>query len=67
MSERNSPTPSLYQWAGGQAAFRRLIDCFYDRVERDELISPFFPGGVSEQHRAHVTAWWSEVLGGPAR
>jgi hemoglobin len=23
--------------------------------------------GVNEDHRAHVTAWWSEVLGGPAR
>jgi hemoglobin len=36
----------------------------YDRVERDELLAPFFPGGVAERHRAHV-AWWSEVLGGP--
>ena len=47
-------------------AFRRLIDCFYDRVEEDQLLSPFFPGGVSEDHRAHVAAWWSEVMGGPA-
>ena len=43
------------------------MGCFYDRVERDELLSPYFPGGVSEEHRAHVAAWWSEVLGGPAR
>ena len=62
----DNSTPTLYEWAGGEAAIRRLMDCFYDRVERDELISPFFPGGVSELHRAHVTAWWSEVLGGPA-
>ncbi len=59
------PIPSLYEWAGGGAAFRRLIDCFYDRVEADELLSPFFPGGVSEEHRARVAAWWSEVMGGP--
>jgi hemoglobin len=59
--------PSLYEWAGGQAAFRRLIDAFYDRVERDELIAPFFPGGVGEAHRDHVAAWWAEVFGGPAR
>jgi hemoglobin len=58
--------PSLYDWAGGVDAFRRLIDCFYDRVERDDLLSPLFPGGVSEQHRAHVTTWWVEVFGGPA-
>jgi len=48
------------------AAFRRLIDAFYDRVEGDELVSPLFPGGVSEKHRAHVTTWWVEVFGGPA-
>lgn len=59
-------TPSLYEWAGGQESFRRLIDAFYDRLERDELLSPLFPGGVSEEHRAHVTLWWSEVFGGPA-
>ena len=67
MTEPDAPTPTLYRWAGGEAAIRRLIDCFYDRVESDELLSPFFPGGVREDHRAHVTAWWSEVLGGPAR
>ncbi len=58
--------PSLFDWAGGAAAFRRLLDAFYDRVEGDELISPMFPGGVSEEHRAHVSAWWVEVFGGPA-
>jgi hemoglobin len=56
---------TLYEWAGGHAAITGLIDAFYDRVERDELLSPFFPGGVSAKHREHVIAWWSEVLGGP--
>jgi hemoglobin len=60
-------TPTLYEWAGGQAAIERLIDAFYDRVERDELLAPFFPGGVSREHRDHVIAWWSEVFGGPDR
>jgi hemoglobin len=57
--------PTLYEWAGGAEAFRRLLDAFYDRVEADDLLSPMFPGGVSEQHRADVTLWWSEVMGGP--
>ena len=57
--------PTLFEWAGGDVAVRRLIDAFYDRVESDDLLSPFFPGGVSEEHRAHVAAWWTEVLGGP--
>ena len=59
-------TPSLVAWAGGAEAFRRLIDAFYDRVEHDDLLAPLFPGGVSEEHRAHVTTWWVEVFGGPA-
>ena len=63
-TERPAP-PTLYEWAGGEQAFRRLIDAFYDRAEKDELISPYFPGGVHEAHRAHVAAWWREVFGGP--
>ena len=59
--------PTLFDWAGGLEAVRGLIDAFYDRVEADDLLSPLFPGGVSEVHRAHVAAWWSEVLGGPSQ
>ena len=59
--------PTLYEWAGGQSAFERLIEAFYDRVEGDELLSPLFGGSVSREHRDHVVAWWSEVFGGPER
>ncbi len=59
--------PSLYDWAGGHEAIAALLNAFYDRVEHDELLAPFFPGGVSAEHREHVTTWWSEVLGGPAQ
>ncbi len=58
--------PTLYEWAGGQDAFERLIEAFYDRVEQDGLLSPLFPGGVSRAHREHVGVWWCEVFGGPA-
>ena len=59
--------PTLYEWAGGSDAFSQMINAFYDRVEQDDLLSPFFPGGVHEDHRRHVAAWWSEVFGGPAQ
>jgi hemoglobin len=65
VAESGDP-PTLYEWAGGREAFERLINAFYDRVENDELISPYFPGGVSREHREHVILWWSEVFGGPA-
>ena len=45
-------TPTLFDWAGGATSLRGLIDAFYDRVERDDLLSGLFPGGVSEEHRA---------------
>jgi hemoglobin len=60
-------TPTLYEWAGGREAIEAMIDAFYDRVEQDDLLSSFFPGGVSEEHRRHVVTWWSEVFGGPDR
>lgn len=58
--------PTLYDWAGGREAFDRMINSFYDRVENDDLLSPFFPGGVHGEHRRNVATWWSEVFGGPA-
>ncbi|HMH90939.1 MAG TPA: antibiotic biosynthesis monooxygenase, partial [Streptosporangiaceae bacterium] len=61
-----SQPPTLYEWVQGRPAIERLINRFYDRVERDDLLSPFFPGGVSAAHREHVTTWWCEVFGGPA-
>jgi hemoglobin len=56
--------PSLVAWAGGETAITRMIEAFYDRVERDDLLSGFFPDGVSRAHRANVSAWWIEVFGG---
>jgi hemoglobin len=56
--------PTLYEWAGGRPALAAMIEAFYDRVERDDLLTGFFPGGVSREHREHVTTWWCEVFGG---
>jgi hemoglobin len=64
MTEPAADVPTLFEWAGGAPALARLINAFYDRVEQDALLSPFFPGGVSQAHREHVTTWWCEVLGG---
>jgi hemoglobin len=60
-------TPTLYEWAGREQAFDRLINAFYDRVEADDLLASLFGGHVTKAHREHVVAWWSEVFGGPAR
>jgi hemoglobin len=57
--------PTLYEWAGGREPLERMLNAFYDRVERDDLLAPLFPGGVSAEHRTHATTWWCEVFGGP--
>src|SRR5919201_1584989 len=67
MPDATKEPPTLYEWAGGHDAIGRFLNAFYDRVERDELLAPFFPGGVSAEHRRNVALWWSEVLGGPSR
>src|SRR3954470_24205627 len=61
-----APVPTIYEWAGGHAAFARWLDTFYDLVEDDELLAPLFGGTVTREHRDHVTDWWGEVMGGPA-
>jgi hemoglobin len=61
-----SETPSIHDWIGGTEAIGRWLNVFYDEVERDELLAPVFGGVVSLEHREHVTAWWAEVMGGPA-
>ena len=57
--------PTIFDWAGGRAAFAAWLDRFYDLVEQDDLLAPVFGGRVSEEHRTHVTDWWCEVMGGP--
>lgn len=56
--------PTLYEWAGGAAAFRRLTTVFYDAVEHDAVLAPVF-AHMGPDHREHVAAWLGEVFGGP--
>ncbi|MBL7259721.1 group II truncated hemoglobin [Paractinoplanes lichenicola] len=58
-------TPTLYEWAGGSAAFTRLTEAFYTRVEKDDLLAPLF-AHMPAEHAQHVATWLAEVFGGPA-
>jgi truncated hemoglobin YjbI len=57
-------TPTLYEWAGGQAALDRLTTRFYERVKDDALLAPVF-AHMSGDHPHHVALFLAEVLGGP--
>jgi hemoglobin len=57
--------PTLYDWAGGQAAFDRLTEAFYRRVRADEILGPIF-ARMPPEHPHHVALWLAEVFGGPS-
>jgi len=59
-------TPTLYEWAGGHDALRRLTEVFYDQVLEDPVLAPVF-AHMSDQHREHVAIWLGEVFRGPSR
>jgi hemoglobin len=60
-------TPTICVWAGGREALARWLNRFYDLVEAEAPdIAALFGGQVSNDHREHVTDWWTEVMGGQA-
>jgi hemoglobin len=58
--------PSLFEFAGGEAALHRLEDIFYSSVLADPLLQPLFGAGRPE-HVDHLTAFTAESFGGPDR
>jgi hemoglobin len=62
----NPQAGTLYEQVGGDPTFRRLVDTFYARVERDALLRPMFPedlGPGREYQFLFLTQYW----GGPPR
>lgn len=57
--------PTLYEWAGGAPALRKLFTRFYERVPEDGLLAPIF-AHMDQAHAAHVAQFVAEVFGGPA-
>lgn len=60
-----SNEPSIYEQAGGAAAFRRLVEAFYARVERDPLLRPMFPADLGPG-KEHQYLFLVQYFGGPA-
>jgi hemoglobin len=60
--------PTLFEFAGGEAAFRALAAAHHERCLADpELNHPFSHPGQHPQHVERLAAYWAEVLGGPPR
>jgi hemoglobin len=58
--------PNIYELAGGDAPFRRLIDAFYERVEREPLLRPLYPADLTAS-REHLFLFVTQYFGAPPR
>jgi hemoglobin len=61
-----SEQPTIYEIAGGDAPFRRLVASFYARVEGDPLLRPLFPADL-EPGKERQFLFITQYFGGPAR
>jgi hemoglobin len=59
--------PSIYDFAGGDAAFLALAAAHHERCLQDPELNHPFSHGVSPGHIEHLAAYWGEVFGGPSR
>lgn len=58
--------PTLFEFAGGEAAFLALAAAHHARCVADpELNHPFSHPGQHPQHVQRLAAYWAEVMGGP--
>src|SRR6266550_2774770 len=58
--------PTLFEFAGGEAAFLALASAHHARCLADpELNHPFSHVDQHPQHVERLAAYWGEVLGGP--
>jgi hemoglobin len=58
--------PTIFEYAGGEAAFQRLVERFYPKVRADALLAPLF-AHFTDEHARRVGLWLGEVFGGPPR
>ncbi|MBV8526722.1 MAG: CDGSH iron-sulfur domain-containing protein, partial [Candidatus Dormibacteraeota bacterium] len=62
-----STEPTVFEWAGGLPAMRRLTRVFYERyVPEDDLLAPLLRD-LAPDHAERMAAWYAEVFGGPGR
>jgi len=58
--------PTLYDAAGGMEFFERLVDAFYDGVERDDVLAPLYPEAPDYSGaRRRLTLFLAQYWGGP--
>ena len=59
----SGPTP--FEQMGGADTFEHLVDGFYDRVQRDDVLAPMYPAEDWEGARWRLAAFLAQYWGGP--
>lgn len=55
---------TIYEQVGGEITFRRLVDAFYTRIEKDSLLRPLFPANL-DLGKQHQLLFLTQYFGGP--
>ena len=56
---------SIYELAGGEAAFRTMVSRFYAHVEADPVLRPVYPEQDLSDAAEHLTLFLIQYWGGP--
>jgi hemoglobin len=59
--------PSIYEFAGGEAAFLALAAAHHQRCLDDPVLNHPFSHPGHPEHIERLAAYWAEALGGPPR
>jgi hemoglobin len=59
--------PSIYEFAGGKAAFLALAAAHHQRCLDDPVLNHPFSHPGHPEHIERLAAYWAEALGGPPR
>jgi hemoglobin len=55
---------TIYEAAGGRAAFERIVDRFYDGIAADAFLRPMYPEDLGESKRT-LSLFLIQYFGGP--
>jgi hemoglobin len=55
---------TIYEAAGGAETFERIVDRFYEGVERDPALRPLYPADLAASKR-HLALFLIQYFGGP--
>ncbi len=59
--------PSMFEFAGGEPAFRALATAHHQRCLQDPVLNHPFSHPGNPQHVKRLADYWAEVFGGPRR